>query len=446
MTPLNETFKREIEQILGAEADAFFAAMDDAPALALRLNPARAGAAEAAAAYVEGMVPWEARGRYLARGVKPGASIAHAAGAFYLQEASAMVSANVLQPVAGERILDLCAAPGGKSTQIAAALAGEGLLVANEPEPARAKALASNLERLGVRNAVVTNAYPDALARRWPEEFDAILCDAPCSGEGMFRREPESRDQWNPAAPAGCAKRQAEILDRAAEMLRPGGRLVYSTCTFNRTENEGSIRAFLNRHPDFVPEDFVLSGVGASEGGMIRVWPQRVRGDGHFAARLRKLGISESRLRARPAMDRDAAALIQRLESEVTSLPPQLKRRVARQGDCLYALPESCPDLSGVRVIAPGVQLLAIGRNHIEPAHALAMALDPDCALRRMELTDAEAMRYLAGEVLDCAESLRGWVLMLWRDMPLGWSKASNAQAKNHLPKALRRAAAASRR
>ena len=437
MIPLPSEFMRSIEEMLGCEAPAFFASLNEPPTLALRLNPAREGAAAAAEAFAADPVPWEQNGRYLREGARPGAGIAHAAGAFYLQEASAMVSAAILNAQSGERILDLCAAPGGKSTQIAAALGGSGLLVSNEPEPARAKVLAANLERMGVRNAAVTNAYPDALTARWPEFFDALLCDAPCSGEGMFRREPDARAEWKSASPVGCAKRQAEILDRAAELVRPGGRLVYSTCTFNRNENEETIAAFLARHPEFAPEDFELPGVGASENGCIRIWPHRQRGDGHFAAKLRKSGSGKRREAPAFRIDRDCAALIGQLEKEVCALPKELKARVVRLGDYLYAIPAECPDTKGLKLASAGLCLLRIGRNYIEPAHALAMALDAALPLQKMELDDQQARRYLAGEALDC-EKLKGWTWICWHGMPLGWGKASNGQMKNHLPKGLR--------
>ena len=437
MIPLPDEFMRSIEEMLGCEAPAFFASLNEPPTLALRLNPAREGAAAAAEAFAADPVPWEQNGRYLREGARPGAGIAHAAGAFYLQEASAMVSAAILNAQSGERILDLCAAPGGKSTQIAAALGGSGLLVSNEPEPARAKVLAANLERMGVRNAAVTNAYPDALAARWPEYFDALLCDAPCSGEGMFRRDPDARAEWKSGAPAGCAKRQAEILDRAAELVRPGGRLVYSTCTFNRNENEDTIAAFLARHPEFAPEDFSLPGVGASQGGCIRIWPHRQRGDGHFAAKLRKAGSAGRKEAPAIPMDRECAALIDRLEREVCTLPQELKARIAHLGDYLYAIPAECPDSKGLKLASAGLCLLRIGRNYIEPAHALAMALDASLVRQRMELDDRQAQRYLAGEALDC-EGRKGWTWISWHGMPLGWGKASNGQMKNHLPKGLR--------
>ena len=275
-------FVREMEALLGQSAPSFFDSMDEPAALALRINALKPAAEAAAQPYLEAKVPWAKDGYYLRAETRPGASIAHAAGAFYLQEASAMVSAAALDPQPGEKILDLCAAPGGKSTQTASAMRGEGLLVCNEPEPSRAKVLAANLERMGVRNSCVVCAYPDALAAKWQGFFDAVLCDAPCSGEGMFRRDPASRAEWNPASPAGCARRQAEILDSAARLVRPGGRLVYSTCTFNRAENEGTIASFLERHPEFSPEDFALPGLGASKDGMLRIFPHIVRGDGHF--------------------------------------------------------------------------------------------------------------------------------------------------------------------
>ena len=437
MIPLPREFKAMIEKMLGDEAPAFFDSLEEKPSLALRINPLRENAAAIAGEYMDAPVPWEALGRYLRENVRPGAGIAHAAGAYYLQEASAMVSAAILNAQPGERILDLCAAPGGKSSQAAAYLAGEGLLVSNEPESSRAKVLASNLERLGVSNAVVVNHYPDALAKRWPAYFDAIICDAPCSGEGMFRREPEARGEWNPASPAGCARRQAEILDRAAELLRPGGRLIYSTCTFNEDENEGSIAAFLERHPDFAPEDFVLPGAGASKNGCIRIWPHRLRGDGHFAAKLRKAG--DASLPPAPVIkpDRENAGLIARLEGEICALEENMKASILRQGDYLLALPAECPDLKGIKVVSAGVRLLRIGKNYIEPEHALAMALRPEQAKRRMELSDGEAVRYLSGEALPY-EGEKGWTLITWKSMPLGWGKASNGQMKNHLPKGLR--------
>ena len=440
MIPLNEVFLNNTRKMLGDEFPAFLRALEEAPALALRLNPRREGAAEAAEAFVEGEVPWAQGGRYLKAGARPGAAIAHAAGAYYIQEASAMASAAALDARPGEVVLDLCAAPGGKSTQIAAALGDEGLLVSNDPEPGRAKILAGNLERMGVANAVVVCGLPGKLAAAWPETFDALLVDAPCSGEGMFRRDPASREEWNPASPEGCARRQAEILDSAAQMLRPGGRLVYSTCTFNEAENEGSVRSFLDRHPDFAPEDFELPGAGRSSGGMLRLWPHRLRGDGHFVARLRKAGSLPTRQAPAPQEpDRDAAALIAALEAAACRLPERWRAmRPVRLGDRLYLRPSDAPGTDGLRVVSPGLCLARIGRNHIEPEHALAMALPTGCALREAALTEGEAEAYLRGEALP-RNGEKGWTRVTCGGMPLGWGKASDGVLKNHLPKGLRR-------
>ena len=440
MTPaLPAEFLDEMRALLGDGTPAFLDAMAQPAALALRLNPLRAEAGAAAEPFTEGTVPWEPLGRYLKPGARPGAAIAHAAGAYYVQEASAMAAAAALDARPGEVVLDLCAAPGGKSTRIASALANRGALVANDPEPARAKALAGNLERMGAANALVVNALPAKLSARWPETFDAILVDAPCSGEGMFRRDPDSRLEWNPAAPAGCAARQAEILDHAAIMLKPGGRLIYSTCTFNRAENEGSMLHFLERHPDFAPEDFALEGVGPSRGGMLRLFPHRLRGDGHFVARLRRSGTSDAE-RPRPQKpDPAARALLERLSREVCQPPDWLKdMALILNGDRLYAVPKAAPPLDGLRVVTPGLQLLRAGRSHIEPAHALAMALPPECAARTMALSDAQAGDYLSGRPLPF-DGPSGWTLALWRGMPLGWGKVSDGMLKNHLPKGLRR-------
>ena len=440
MSPLPDRFLQQMREMLGDEYPAFLRAMDEPAALALRLNPRRARAGEAADPYVEGEVPWEARGRYLLPGAKPGAAVAHWAGAYYIQEASAMVSAAVLDARPGEAVLDLCAAPGGKSTQIAAAMENRGLLVSNDPEPARAKALAGNLERMGAANAIVVNALPERLAERWGETFDAILVDAPCSGEGMFRRDPAARDEWNPSAPEGCARRQSGILDSAARMLKPGGRLVYSTCTFNRQENEGSITSFLARHPDFAPEDFALPGIGPSQGGMLRVFPHRVRGDGHFVAKLRRAGqpgpIRDDRSRVR--RDPDIPRLVSMLERDVCPLPNFARDMVLTlRGDRLCAVPALAPDLSGLKVVTPGLWLLRAGRSHVEPEHALAMALSPEEAARSVELTDRQAVAWLAGEAIPI-EGGRGWTLACHLGMPLGWGKWSDGTLKNHLPKGLR--------
>ncbi len=439
-------FIEEIRALLGAQTESFLAALDAPPALAMRINSLRPFAEEAAAPFIEEAVPWAADGRYLRANTRPGASLAHTCGAFYLQEASAMVSAAVLNAQPGEKILDLCAAPGGKTTQIAFAMRGQGVLVSNEPIPNRAKVLAENLERLGVVNAIAVNEYPERLAQKWSGYFDAVLVDAPCSGEGMFRREPASRDEWNPRSPEGCARRQAGILDSAAELLRSGGRLIYSTCTFNRTENEGSISAFLNRHPDFVAEDFSLNGIGDSENGMLRVWPHRVRGDGHFVARLRKLGSAPSSPKIKPNREKRKSARIARTVSEesnesliarlseIADLPKTIQNGTSvRQADYIHMLPEGAPPLDGIKTAKPGLCLMRVGRSHVQPMPALAMACTEEAfacdhlgvAHRTVELSEEEALRFLNGERPESADGKKQWTLLTVHHLPLGFCKLS---------------------
>ena len=709
-------FLDECREILKDEFPAFLRALALPPRRALRLNPQRNGAEQAAAPFLPDgapRVPWEPLGRYLAADAKPGAGIAHAAGAFYLQDASAMAPVATLDPRPGERVLDLCAAPGGKSGQIAARLNGRGFLLSNEIEFSRARILLGNLERLGVTNAFVTSAPAEALARALPAFFDRVLVDAPCSGEGMFRRDPEAASQWNPDAPAGCAARQTAILNNAARMVRPGGKLVYSTCTFNRLENEGTVREFLRAHPDFEPDAFELPGVGASRDGCLRLWPHRIEGEGHFLARFTRKGeetcarnvslpevrasvesrrvesetfsvraqindgapseprataesgrvefepfpvralpearataesgrvesetfpvrapsearaSAESRhvesetfsvraqindgapsearataesgriesetfpVRALPEArasaesgriesetfpvrtlpEARASAESGRVESETSSVRAQINdgapsearataksgrvesetfsvrapsearataesgrvesetfsvraqindgalpevrataesgriesetfpvraskgsgrfespnarlrtdnsrrasapkgRAAASRDSCgrgtpkpdlsefVRALPEGeivvdgdevrlvsalAPDpakLTGVRVLRAGLPLATLGRSHIEPAHALAMALDPETARQTIDLTDEQAASYLSGEVFP-VDAPTGWTLAAWRGLPLGWCKITGGTLKNHLPKGLRR-------
>ena len=483
MPELKTAFIANMRALLGEEAGAFFRALEEAPSLALRPHQGM----EAAAPFIEGAVPWAEGGFYLRPGARPGASVAHWAGAFYLQEASAMLPAAALQAKPGERVLDLCAAPGGKSSQLALAMGGEGVLIANEVDAARARVLAANLERLGVTNAVVLNETPARLAARWPGYFDAVLVDAPCSGEGMFRREAQSREAWTDAAPRGCAKRQAEILEAAAKLVRPGGRLLYSTCTFNDVENEGSVANFLQDHADFAPEEFALPGLGASRGGMLRIWPQRARGDGQFAALLRRAGsagdgpearagmvvrevfargdgadssgglpsahpaasidmwldalpkASPARRAGKAAPMPDVAALLQELGKCAVSALPVSPRgaRLRLEGRRLIAAPLDAPELDGLRVVSPGLALLRAETARVEPEHALAMALLPGMARRAAALTEEEALAFIAGEALP-REGEAGWTLVTHAGLPLGWGKQAGGMLKNHVPKGLR--------
>ncbi len=437
-----EPFLDNLRALLGGEFPSFERALAEAPVRGARLNPGKPGAA-----FGPDAVPWEPDGRYVDAGYRPGADPLHFAGALYMQEPSAMAPARALNVKPGERVLDLCAAPGGKSGQLAAALREQGALVCNEPERGRAKALSGNLERLGATNALVVSALPKALAQRWPEAFDAILVDAPCSGEGMFRRDPEAVDQWQPGSPAGCAARQAEILDCAAAMLRPGGRLAYSTCTFNALENEGVVQGFLDGHPAFEAAEFALPGAGASEHGMLRLWPHRVRGEGQFVALMAKAAgnrrspLPPERGESIGGDPRSPAGVA--LAQLETAVPGSWTARIrgwdlVLQRDTLCAAPPGLPDAKGLPVLRRGIHLCQLGNGYVKPDHALAMALTPAETAQSIELDEEHTARFLRGHEIPCPERLSGWALVTHRALPLGWGKAVQGTLKNHLPKGLR--------
>ena len=406
---------------------------------------------------VEGVgerVPW-AKGCYFVEGdARPGLSPLHEGGLFYLQEPSALSAVSVLAPQPGERVLDLCAAPGGKSTQIAGLMQGRGLLVCNEPVPSRAQILSRNVERMGVRNAIVTSAMPAQLAPRFPAFFDRILVDAPCSGEGMFRRQPEARDEWTENSPRGCADRQLEILEAAAKMLAPGGALVYSTCTFNDTENEGVLARFTAAHPEFALEAFELPGLPSGSRGYVHLYPHEIRGEGHFVSLLRKApdapGAPENeekpRRAVKPARGRGEQA--KKAQQPAIAVPEDVLApgvsfdRLHAAGGSLWALPEGLDDLSrldGLRVLRTGLLLAHAEGRRAEPDHALAMALTPCEAARTAELDEAQALAYQAGETLELGDLEPGYTLLTLRGVSLGFGKQAGGVMKNHYPKGLRR-------
>ena len=431
MNQLPKAFAERMTALLGEEAEAFFHTYEEPYCRGVRLNPLK----PVDGALIPGLmerVPWEETGWYLSGDSPAGALPLHEAGAYYLQEPSAMLPAAVLNPQPGERVLDLCAAPGGKTTQLALRMAGQGLLVSNEPVPKRAQVLSRNVERMGIVNALVVSALPAQLAARWPGGFDAVQVDAPCSGEGMFRRHPETMAEWTADSPAGCAKRQAEILDGAAALVRPGGRIVYSTCTLNPTENEDTVAAFCARHPAFSLRPFSLPGAEAPS-GMLTCYPHRMRGEGHFVALLQREGEEAAQLNedaSLPHPDRQA------LQAQRT-FAPDAPAPTAMLGDTLVHLP-GCPDVRGLRVLRAGLHLGQMKGKTFMPDHAWAMACLPP-EVPRVPLTAAQAARYQAGETVDMPDVPRGFVLPTLAGLALGWGKVSDGVMKNHYPKGLRR-------
>ena len=429
---LPELFLKRMEAQLGPEYPEYLTSLERPRAVALRFNPQKGKAPELP--FATSPVPWEPLGCYYEPTARPGLHPYHDAGVYYLQEASAMAPAVLLNPQPGERILDLCAAPGGKTTQIAGKMGGQGLLVCNEIHPKRAKILSQNVERMAISNALVLNESPALLSQRFPGFFDRILVDAPCSGEGMFRKEAAAVADWTEELVDMCARRQGEILDAAAKMLRPGGRLVYSTCTFAPREDEEAVASFLARHPDFAPEKVDAPWFTPGENGSFRLWPHKLLGEGHFAAVLRRMdGNGED---GNPASGASLPGGWLRFAREQgISLPAG---KAVRFGDTLFWAPEEMPDISRLRVLRPGLELGTLKKDRLEPAHALALWLRPREGDTRLAPDSPELAGYLRGETIP--GSRRGFQLVCAGEYTLGWAKGDGQILKNHYPKGLRRA------
>jgi len=372
-----------------------------------------------------------------------------------------MAVAEVLDPKPGERVLDIAAAPGGKSTHIAALMRGEGLLVVNDVKLHRARVLAKHIERWGARNVVITNETADNLANHLGAYFHRVLVDAPCSGEGMFRKNLGLRETWTPHLVRRFASQQEGILHESARLVIPGGYLVYATCTFAPQENEGVVARFLDahpefdvvetdRHPGFAPgrPDWVSEvGDTADLTHAIRIWPHHAPGEGHFMILLRKSSLSDP-IRSKQTRSWDAwkpprpavETLKYYLEfwDECMALP-HLKERLASMGSSLYAIPDGLPDLRGLSVIHWGWWLGTFRKRRFVPSHALAMGIESMGAneLVTFPADGVETQRFLRGEVLESA-GLDGWVLVCVDDFPLSWAKRVNGRLKSHMPSWLR--------
>ena len=469
---LPEEFDCRMRRMLGEEYSAFRQCYEEAAVRmkGLRVNRLKGDAEDFRRRAPFELVPpsWARAGFLCPEEERPGRHPWHEAGAYYLQEPSAMVPASLLGAGPGERVLDLCAAPGGKTTQTASDMAGGGILLSNEIHPQRAAILSQNVERMGIRNCVVTNADPETLLDRFPHYFDRILVDAPCSGEGMFRKEEQAVSEWSPENVIRCAERQKKILDCADGMLREGGRLVYSTCTFAPEENEGSVGEFLLRHPDYAVEPVKECegfsrgvpawGSGRTEGleNTVRIWPHRSVGEGHFAAVLRKgdpdrvSGRDSGIRRGRTALpsgirDRERRVLWESFCREVFRNPEEWTcgERLVCRGDILWLVPEDMPDTGRIRVLRQGLMLGEFRKNRFEPAHALAMALSPAEVNLSADFGAGtpEAAAFLHGDTIRPAPfhaQGRGWVLVSLDGWSAGWAKLAGGVLKNHYPRGLR--------
>ncbi len=428
---LPQQFLERMQSQLGAEYDAFLESLERPRAVALRFNPMKGAVPQLP--FVCDCVPWEPMGYYYDPEARPGLHPYHEAGVYYLQEASAMSAVALLDPQPGERVCDLCAAPGGKTTQIAGRMQGAGFLLCNEINPKRAKILSRNVERMGVANALVTNEHPQRLAEHLPGYFDRVLIDAPCSGEGMFRKEEAAVTDWSPETVEMCARRQAEILDSGAHLVRPGGRLVYSTCTFAPRENEEAVTAFLQRHPEFEAESVTAPWFTSVGQGQFRLWPHRLLGEGHFAAVLRRKGETECD-RVDTAGEKLPKLWIEFAKEMGIELP---RGRALTFGASLYWAPAEMPPLKGLKVMRPGLELGELKKDRFEPAHALALWLKEAKRVQDFSAESKEIEAYLTGNVIPSMQ--KGWCLVTVDGFSLGWGKGDGTQLKNHYPKGLRR-------
>ena len=485
---LPEKFLERMQNMLGEEYPAFLESLSGKRYRALRLNPLKTRIQEGKEKlpFTLSPVPWTKNGFYYEEEEQPGKHPYHEAGLYYIQEPSAMapvpclmeerasvaaiperqeehVSAAAIperqeEPATPGRVLDLCAAPGGKSTQIAEYMRGRGMLITNEIHPQRAKILSENIERMGISNAIVLNETPESLSKRFIAFFDRILVDAPCSGEGMFRKNDNAGEEWSEENVALCAERQDSILDCAATMLKPGGRLVYSTCTFAPAEDEGSVSRFLETHPDFCLEKEE------------RLMPHKIKGEGHFLAVLHREGGQLSSAATagteKSLTLKDCREFLDFAKEALTIPAEELTagKILLRFGEQLYLAPAETPSLRGLKVLRPGLHLGTVKKNRFEPSHALALFLKKEQAVHAVNLAgDGTAVRkYLEGQTLTIGAGCdvemahiitrgrmaaeqenvslpKGWCLVCVDGYSLGWGKAAGSVLKNHYPKGLRK-------
>lgn len=453
-------FEKKMKAFLGNEWDDFLYSYDNNRFQALRFNTLKVQSPEERMRILKTLkissdkkVSWANEAYYFDENVRPGKHPYHEMGLYYIQEPSAMSAAALLAPKPGMRVLDLCAAPGGKSTQLATYLGDSGLLVSNEINTQRSRILSQNIERMGIKNAIVTNEDSFVLASHFPGFFNAIQVDAPCSGEGMFRKLPEAIEQWSMENVAICAARQKEILDNAAVMLKPGGTIVYSTCTFSKEENEDVIEYFLERHPDFTLEE------------MERFWPHKVDGEGHFVAKLVRRGSVDTGFKSdrqtkkiknnknrknetKSALTKENMKLLSEFLDETISddMAALIKNsRLVMFGEQLYRLPDMEVDIKGLKVQRAGLHIGEFKKQRFEPSHSLALALKLSEAKNVVKLTcdNPQTIGFFNGQSVmlsdeQAAECKKGWALVCVDGYPAGWGKVNGTQVKNHYPKGLR--------
>lgn len=443
-------FTQRMEQMLGPEFEAFMDSYNLPRNYGLRVNTLKLSVEDfkKISPFELEPVDWAPEGFYVQEDARPAKHPYYHAGLYYIQEPSAMITVSVLDPKPGDKVLDLCAAPGGKSTQIAARLAGQGLLVSNDVSNQRIRALVRNLELFGVRNHIVLNETPANIAKRFPCYFDKIAIDAPCSGEGMFRKDPFAVKSWDNYSVEKCTNMQRSILKTISGMLKPGGHVVYSTCTFNADENEAMMAYLLAKSPelelveikkipgmrDALPQ---LAGGNPELSKAARLWPHLIRGEGHFVALLRKKDGEEKTIfqGQLPIPDKASIEDYRNFISDAVTADPEPQGQLAHFNSRLYMVPDDLPDLSGIKVVRPGWYLGELKKNRFKPSTPMALGLSKKDAVRVLDFDkdSVEVIKYLKGETLNILGEW-GWTLVCVDGYPLGWAKQLKDMLNNYYP------------
>lgn len=456
---LPQLFAEEMKYELGEEFPAFIASFEQPCCHGLRVNTLKIDVDEfiKISPFSTERIPWTEDGFYCSGSDSPGRHPYYYAGLYYIQEPSAMFPVTLLDIGPGEKVLDLCAAPGGKSVQIAARMKGQGVLVSNEINPDRAKALVKNIELCGVTNAVVTMEPPEKLEGKFRDYFDKILVDAPCSGEGMFRKDENAVRSWTRFDRRRYPAIQKAAIHTASRMLKPGGLMAYSTCTFNQDENEDVIEDFLSGHPEFElvhidKHDGITGGfTGAYTNDMgkcARLWPHKVKGEGHFAALLRRKGepfdAAEETWHGERTAETNVFFDFVRNSLCCSKVPAEDKfdpERFLTSGGNLYLVPMPSGRMEGIRVAKPGWYLGNVKSGKFEPSHSLATALKGSEIVSRINFgaESAEVSRYLKGETMFAEGCAEGFCVVCVDGYPLGWAKNEGGRLKNLYPKGWRK-------
>lgn len=436
---LPEQYAAAMKELLGEEFSAYLESFHDTRVYGLRVNTLKISVEEflRIAPFRLKPIPWISNGFYYEEDEKPAKHPYYYAGLYYLQEPSAMTPASMLPVSEGDRILDMCAAPGGKSTELGARLKGSGLLVSNDISSSRAKALLKNIELFGISNAFVINEDPKKLVSIYEGYFDKVLIDAPCSGEGMFRKDNKLIRAWEKNGPGFYGDIQREIVLYGADMLKPGGVMLYSTCTFSKHEDEGTIRYLLEQRPQMklLPPSYDYEGFCGGYDGLeqcIRIWPHKMQGEGHFIAILQKTADDTKRFYPSLASGKDK--LVPELSDFLKQVSmPMDYGDIHMFEDRAYLIPHTAGEYGRLRKLRAGLLLGEVKKNRFEPSQALAMALKMDEYAQTINLSaeDPLVIKYLKGETLELDIDKTGWQLICVDGYPLGWGKMSGRTLKN---------------